>query len=119
MAELGNKLSSGSWSSPEHRAAWERAEARGVHVLPAGSTHGHRDPPSCAGGAGAAATGAAAVPELGTDPRLPTAHTGQGLPLLSEGLQNFTHFAFQKTLFRSKGNQVLLAEGKHQEAKGL
>lgn len=68
----------------------------------------------CAGG-----TGAVAVPEPGTDPQLPTAHTGQGLPPLSEGLQNFTHFAFQINLFRSKGNQVLLAGGKHQEAKGL
>lgn len=125
--KLGNKLSSGSRSSPDHsgaqcgvgkgRGPWGPCPACRQHPWP------HRDPPPCADGAAAlVAPGqwlSLSRARTPSSPQLPTAHTGQGLPPLSEGLQNFTHFAFQKNLFRSKGNQVLLAGGKHQEAKGL
>lgn len=96
MAELGNKLSSGSWSSPEHSGAQSGVgKGRGPRgPCPACRQHpwSHRDPPPAPAGQWLSLSWA-------RTPQLLTAHTGQGLPPLSEGLQNFTYFAFQKTSF--------------------
>lgn len=90
--------------SPEHSAAWERPEAHRDDVLPAGSTHGRTGAilPVSSRADVLAAPGHRLSLRQGPPgtPRSPR----QGLPFLKMQ-QNLLHFAFQKSLSLSKGNE--------------